>query len=70
MRLKLQKRSEQKFVSRIILHKQGIMPRNLLRNLFPKLALVFIPVMVFQFHPLLYPDKRGKICASNHPIFL
>ena len=32
MRLKLQKRSVLKFVSRIILHKQGIIPRSLLRN--------------------------------------
>jgi len=34
MRLKLQKRSAVKFVSRIILHKQGIVPRSLLRNVF------------------------------------
>ena len=43
MRLKLQKRSELKFVSRTILHKQGIIPRSLLWNLFPTLALGFRP---------------------------
>ena len=49
MRLKFQKRSELKFASRIIplgsgeqsRKAEGIIPRNLLQNLFPKLALGF-----------------------------
>ena len=39
MRPKLQKHSTLKLVGRIILHKQGMTPRILLRYLFPKLAL-------------------------------
>ena len=45
MRLKLQKRRALKFVSRIILQGQGIIHRSLLRNMFPKLALGFIPLI-------------------------
>ena len=49
MRLKLQKRRVLKFVSRIILHKQGMIPHNLLRNLSPELALVVIPAIALIF---------------------
>ena len=45
MRPKLQKRSAVKLAGRIILHKQGIIPRSGLAELFPKLALGFIPVI-------------------------
>jgi len=65
--LKLQKRSELKFVSRTILHKQGIIPRILLRNLFPKLDLGFIPLIAQrgQFHAY---DLRGhslRACRTS-----
>jgi hypothetical protein len=42
-----QKRSALKLEDRIILHSMDIIPRRLLRNLFPILALGFIPVIKF-----------------------
>ena len=63
MRLKLQKRSALKFVSRIILHKQGIIPRSLLRNMFPKLALGFIAVI--RETPNLMKRRYYNLWKSN-----
>jgi len=47
VRLKFQKRSELKFVSRTIPHSGGYNSSQLAAELFPKLALRFIPVVLF-----------------------
>ena len=53
MRLKFQKRSTLKFVSRTIPHSGGYNTQQCVAKLFPKLVLKFIPVIIFAL--IVYP---------------
>ncbi|PKN39224.1 MAG: hypothetical protein CVU62_03240 [Deltaproteobacteria bacterium HGW-Deltaproteobacteria-2] len=63
LKLKFRKRSELKFVGRIIPYKRGLIHRNELANLFPKLALGFIPVIIGGkiSNPLNLSKHRGGV---------